>query len=243
MAKSTIGIEEIQILFETAEKLYNGELLHKDAVAFLETKGINPNSAGDYLNNYARLVEGRFFPRTMNILATNYYLENILKNKGVVVLRKALDSLMQHIDYYEDIRNANMKSLRNILIEYQSKYGLGEIADTYFNENLDEVIILEGAVKTIKVNVYERSAYARKQAIQYHGCKCVVCGFDFETVYGVIGKGFIHIHHLKELSEIKEEYELDYKNDLVPVCPNCHSMLHRKSPALTIEELKSMINS
>lgn len=243
MAKSTIGIEEIKILFETAEKLYDGELLHKDAVAFLVTKDINPNSAGDYLNNYARLVEGRSFPRTMNILATNYYLENILKNKGVVVLRKALDALMQHIDYYEDIQNTNMKGLRNILKEYESKYGVGEITDTYFSESLDEVKVVEGATKTIKVNVYERSAYARKQAVEFHGCICAVCGFDFEAIYGIIGKGFIHIHHLKELSEIKEKYELDYKNDLVPVCPNCHSMLHKESPALTIEELKKRLKS
>jgi len=45
------------------------------------------------------------------------------------------------------------------------------------------------------------------------------------------------------LEDIKDEYEVDPINDLRPVCPNCHAMLHRKKPPLTIEELETIINS
>ncbi len=60
--------------------------------------------------------------------------------------------------------------------------------------------------------------------------------------YGQIGEGFIHVHHLKPLSEIGQEYEVDPIEDLRPVCPNCHAMLHRKKPPYTIEQLKDLIH-
>ena len=59
--------------------------------------------------------------------------------------------------------------------------------------------------------------------------------------YGELGRDYIHVHHLKPLADIKDEYELDAVKDLRPVCPNCHSMLHRRTPALSIEELTELV--
>jgi 5-methylcytosine-specific restriction protein A len=97
--------------------------------------------------------------------------------------------------------------------------------------------VFEGARQTITVNVYERDPVARLRCIQHWGLKCSVCSFDFVAVYGELGKGFIHVHHLKPLGEIGVQYELDPINDLRPVCPNCHAMLHRARPALSLEQL------
>ena len=101
----------------------------------------------------------------------------------------------------------------------------------------------EGAVRQITSNKYERNPQARKVCIEKYGTKCCVCGFDFETVYGKIGKDFIHVHHLTQVSTAKTEYEINPIEDLRPVCPNCHSMIHRTKTALTIEELKEKINN
>ncbi|NEU83786.1 DUF3427 domain-containing protein [Nostoc sp. UIC 10630] len=101
----------------------------------------------------------------------------------------------------------------------------------------------EGSIKQIAVNVYERNPDARQKCIKHYGVICQVCGFSFEGVYGVIGEGYIHIHHLKPLSEIGKEYEIEPKKDLRPVCANCHAMIHRKKPAYTIDELKSIIRN
>lgn len=106
----------------------------------------------------------------------------------------------------------------------------------------DETRYVEGAVRTIWVNVYERDEGARAECIAHYGLACAVCGFDFETIYGSIGKGFIHVHHLKPLSEIRQEYEVNPVADLRPVCPNCHAMLHRRKPdPYSIEELRDLI--
>jgi len=99
----------------------------------------------------------------------------------------------------------------------------------------------EGASKTISVNIYERNSDARTKCIEKYGYKCVVCSFDFEKFYGSIGKKYIHVHHIIPLAEIKKEYQLDPLKDLVPLCPNCHAMIHRTQPTLTIQQLKEYL--
>lgn len=96
----------------------------------------------------------------------------------------------------------------------------------------------EGAVKAVTVNAYERDTKARAACLAKHGYGCEVCGINFGRVYGTIGQGFIHVHHKKPLATMRGEYELDPINDLVPVCPNCHAMLHTSDPPLSVEELK-----
>ncbi len=99
----------------------------------------------------------------------------------------------------------------------------------------------EGARKTVRVNAYERDPRARKACILHHGTVCVVCGFDFESTYGRLGKGFIRVHHSNPLALTDGEYELDPVNDLRPVCPNCHAMLHRPEKLLSITELVALV--
>lgn len=99
----------------------------------------------------------------------------------------------------------------------------------------------EGATRQISVNCYERNPYARQRCIEHYGCRCAVCGFDFEQVYGELGGGFIHVHHVKPLSEIGQEYRIDPIADLRPVCPNCHAMIHHGSDMMSIEDLRRKI--
>lgn len=109
--------------------------------------------------------------------------------------------------------------------------------DNIFPEEAEtERIFSEGAVKTVTVNYYERDSQAREVCINHFGLRCRVCKMDFEETYGDIGKGFIHVHHLKPLHEIGKEYKLKPLDDLRPVCPNCHAMLHKRKPAYSIEE-------
>jgi 5-methylcytosine-specific restriction protein A len=111
-------------------------------------------------------------------------------------------------------------------------------------EVLPSATYREGAVTRIEVNRYERDPKARAQAIAHHGLDCVVCGFNFEVAYGPeLGREFIHVHHLRELASLPDGYEVDPVADLVPVCANCHSMLHRKRPALTPAQLRRRLRS
>lgn len=100
---------------------------------------------------------------------------------------------------------------------------------------------VEGAVQSIIVNAYERNPKARAACLDYYGFLCQACGFNFEEKYGKLGKGFIHVHHVVPLAEIGQQYEVDPLRDLVPLCANCHAMIHREIPALTLSELKLII--
>lgn len=102
--------------------------------------------------------------------------------------------------------------------------------------------VFEGAKKSVTVNVYERDPNARHKCTKHWGVACVVCGFDFLNRYAALGEGFFHVHPLKPLAGIGERYELDPINDPRPVCPICHAMLHRASPALSIETLQAPVN-
>jgi hypothetical protein len=99
---------------------------------------------------------------------------------------------------------------------------------------------LEGAVYQVTISRYERSPEARISCLVHHGYTCAVCAFDFAKVFGPLGQGVIHVHHLIALSEISESYVVDPVNDLVPLCPNCHQMAHRRDPAFTPDELRKM---
>ncbi|MEX2515469.1 MAG: HNH endonuclease [Gammaproteobacteria bacterium] len=66
--------------------------------------------------------------------------------------------------------------------------------------------------------------------------------FHFENFYGELGSKYIHVHHLTPLSEVGAEYEVDPVNDLRPVCPNCHAMLHKRNPPFSIDELSDIIS-
>lgn len=99
----------------------------------------------------------------------------------------------------------------------------------------------EGSVKQVLVNFYERDPKARKKCLEHYGLNCIICGFNFAKTYGKLGEGFIHVHHLRQISEIGEKYEVDPIKDLRPVCPNCHAMIHRSSPPYSIQEIKEKL--
>jgi predicted HNH restriction endonuclease len=162
---------------------------------------------------------------------------------------KDVDTLYkQNILSIKESIKSNVIEEKNTIDKPSKKDNL-TIVDNELNNILPEEInleesskLIEGAKKYIVINVYERDSKARAKCIEYYGTKCFICKFDFEEVYGEVGKGFIHVHHLKPLSEIEDEYEVDPINDLIPVCPNCHAIFHKRRPSYSIEEIQNFIS-
>lgn len=98
----------------------------------------------------------------------------------------------------------------------------------------------EGKSKEVSLTLFERNPAARKKSLEYHGFSCKICGFNFEESFGEVGRGFIHVHHINPISTRAQEYEINPIEDLIPVCPNCHAMIHSKIPAYSIEEIKNI---
>jgi len=120
------------------------------------------------------------------------------------------------------------------------KSGMQPTPTPHVGDHLDERFLEEGKAEKVKVNRYERNRMARRVCIERWGCQCAVCDMSFSEVYGEIGDGFIHVHHLTPLGSIGDSYTVDPVRDLRPVCPNCHAMLHRREPPFGIEELRRL---
>lgn len=99
----------------------------------------------------------------------------------------------------------------------------------------------EGALTHVAVNRYERSPANRAAAIAVHGAICASCGFDFARFYGALGDGFIEVHHRTPVSLMGKSYVIDPVKDLVPLCSNCHQMVHREDPPVIAEKLREML--
>lgn len=103
----------------------------------------------------------------------------------------------------------------------------------------------EGTLKRVFVNSYERSKRARRECLNHYGRKCYACGIDPNKTFAFLGKlkvdfdnGIIQVHHKIPLSQIPRAYKIDPIKDLVPLCPNCHSIVHLQDPPISVENIK-----
>lgn len=107
-----------------------------------------------------------------------------------------------------------------------------------------ETSFTEGNQTQRWATTYERNPQLRIAAINTHGVVCMGCGFDFEAKYGAIGSGFIEVHHTKPISSLGGATTVNPATDLIVLCSNCHSIVHRKRPSpLSLESLKASIKS
>ena len=100
----------------------------------------------------------------------------------------------------------------------------------------------DGALTTVQTNRYERDRRNRAAAIAIHGTACKGCGLEMGTRYGPVAAGFVEIHHITPVSQLGAGYVIDPVRDLVPLCPNCHAVAHRRDPPLTVNEISLLLN-
>jgi predicted HNH restriction endonuclease len=100
---------------------------------------------------------------------------------------------------------------------------------------------LEGALRQVTVNAYERNPEAREACLRRYGRSCVICGFNFLRTYGAEAADYIQVHHIKPIARAGGAYALNPIKDLRPVCPNCHAVIHRRDPPFEIAEVKRML--
>jgi len=169
------------------------------------------------------------------------------KNDGVYV-EVIPDS--QKSNYWRNgVRPADESVFDSILSEiystkdsFPSSNALDELDLNDANNGLESGT--EGQATSSYGTTYERNPKYRRQAIAIHGCSCIACGFNFGEVYGDYAEGFIHIHHIIPVSQLDVPTSIDPETDLVPLCANCHSVVHRrKAQTLSVEELKVLINA
>lgn len=129
------------------------------------------------------------------------------------------------------------------LVEALERYGYSLYREDKYSENDNlESQVRDGLGFLYYSTRYERSPYLREEAIDYHGSICMACGFDFEEVYGDLGRDFIEVHHCVGFRDLAQDQIVDVRTDMVTLCSNCHRMIHRKrTQILTLEELREIL--
>jgi predicted restriction endonuclease len=188
--------------------------------------GLNPNESRGY--------------QAMGIL---HFIGLKDKHKGIfkdLSIQEAIKLLEQQGSDFELVIQCLYRLINQI--EESQKLEKVIIDDIDSEQAEEESYHKDGAVKRYYGKRYERNPENRKKAIEIHGLNCVACGFNFEKVYGERGKDFIEVHHVKPLSTIGKEVVIDPTEDLVPLCSNCHRMIHRrKDEVLSVDELRGIV--
>lgn len=135
--------------------------------------------------------------------------------------------------------------LRQVATAIEHAAEVEGLSDAELAALADEDVFPEGELLTRLhlVRERDRAAVARKKEqvrAETGRLACEACGFDFGSFYGPVGAGFAECHHTLPLAELPGQRGTRLV-DLAIVCANCHRMLHRTRPVMSVERLRSLV--
>lgn len=231
--KKKLKDENAPLALKVANDVYHGKMTYTEGYRWLETNcGFNGSSAADLINNFRYLMNGQSFERKLNRYYANYFLGQIYQMYGTAGLQNALDSLAQHVHYYEDISKSNMQAMREIMYRYSEIVGSGR-------EDLLEQQIIGGEVKAalstpgellMRIQALETTeqeivewkglSFKRKNWIialikELRDHRCQVCGIQIRTKSGGY---YIEAAHITA----KAAGGAETLDNILVLCPNHH---------------------
>lgn len=164
------------------------------------------------------------FMNTLNELKNG----DLIFEEQYLVGKKATDNFKSMNVAWKGTYSAAIKLFNRYMIETEE---ITHFFETDFQYD-------EGNLKDVNSLRYERDSKARKACIKLKGHDCSVCEMNFKEEYGQIGESYIHVHHQKPLHSYDGRDHTSVIDDLYPLCPNCHAMIHRSNPIFSVEEFK-----
>lgn len=195
---------------------------------------VYPDKKSDKNDFFATIDDFTTFDKAVLAKKDSKYLEIIPESRKNNYWRDGVRAIDE--DTYQLILS---QISSNTVSEKKTAYVLDKHL-TGYQDSLES--LSEGKPSKRYVTVFERNSKYRKQAIAIHGDSCFACGFNFGSFYGDYALGYIHIHHIIPISEFEVPKQIDPETDLVPLCANCHSVVHKKKDnTLSIAEIKKII--
>ena len=160
------------------------------------------------------------------------------KSKTYEITQKGIEFLDDNIDNLNVLLNFDYFSVTD---------ALSAINTSGNREFLDEKVIVEGRLSSRSQEYRSRSTTLRDAALEHYSVNgviaCHVCGFDFSRAFPDIGRNTIQIHHLIPISYLRgEELNLsDALGSVCPLCANCHVIVHKEDPPISIQRMQSIL--
>lgn len=232
--------------------------------AFPSPKGFTVRIADDYLSWSAHVVLDDFSRKLANFLGERA----VPKEDEFLAAVKAIEGSTQSCEIFVSGSPLRDETLTGVWTDFEVKLSLSFTPENQL-ERLVEALIyaislpltllqedpldqaplgaphsprLEGESSSVLQNKYERSRLNRAMCLRHHGFSCKACGEKLVHKYGAIAQELIHVHHIKPVSSLGGATLVDPIHDLVPLCPNCHNVIHRVNPPLSLDRLIEVIS-
>lgn len=148
----------------------------------------------------------------------------------------SIEITVRNVDEH-DSANAVANTAKTIMVPLMA--AMAELIG--YDEWTDETPDIEGEVTETLIRKRERSRRNRYLCLSIHGNKCAACGFSPMETFGENGN-IIEVHHLEPVSLLEMPRQYDPVSDLIPLCPNCHRLIHTRRPVpFSLDELKELL--
>ncbi|GGK09139.1 HNH endonuclease [Parabacteroides faecis] len=220
-------------IFNETVAFYQKRYVKNVAKKNLVKLGINENTASRYIGSLDDMLHGEGYKSTMNLSATDYFLQKISDKFGEEKLQKALSALKQHLEYYTSLKDRT-KNSKNGLWEIYYKYrNVTKIEDEDDLEQncLDKIVIKEDIkaivddLMNLKVSdpvsvvinkkVFKRDNKTISQLKYLRGYCCQMCGIQ---ILKADGSFYIEGAHI----DPKKDWGNELPNNILILCPNHH---------------------
>jgi len=244
--RQSIGIRETEAAYSQAVSVWQKEISEADARKYLtDSFNMNNASASDLIRNFAQLLKGEEYHRTLSLLTTRYYFEQIYADFGSASLLSAIRATYSHIAYYENLpTGGGQPGLLKLCSEFEKIANLGDESDgTDPLENLQSDLQrdidrskkdtssarnarLERAdgkseKVVVQTTAYRRNADVIAERLSQANGVCDHCNKPAPFIRKN-GDPYLEVHHTIPLSEHGE----DVLSNTMALCPNCHKEAH-----------------
>lgn len=239
MANTLISEQQVEAACEVASLVFDKKLRHAEGVEILATQhGCNRASAGDFINDFRCLVEGRVFQRAMSAMAMNVFMERIFATRPLAT-SKAVHSLWAHINYYEAHYKTRMHKLRLVVQKFEAKISALATLEHVESElsRLVRVAQLDSSaarrerlskapvipsLRTVTAVVFDRNPDVIAEVLNRAGGVCEGCKKPAPFARVSTGEPYLEVHHRLRLADGGE----DSVSNAIALCPNCHRFAH-----------------
>ena len=231
--------DQVKAAEDIASDVFDKHLTATEGAEILaKVHGLNVNSARDFINDYKYMMHGKLFQRAMSAPAIDYFLTRILDKRGAESHALAVSAVAQHINYYEQLSNVTLHSMRAVL-DRHSKNSVPlqlEAHTAQFAEAVQEslkdtsnarIARLNNAAKLpTKVPVFTyafvRNPDVVAEVLFRASGKCERClkAAPFKRKKDL--QPYLEVHHIVQLSQDGEDTVIN----ALALCPNCHRHLH-----------------
>jgi 5-methylcytosine-specific restriction protein A len=236
--------EQIVAAHDVASDVWDKKLSSNEGADVLASShGLNRNSALNFIADYGHMMQGENFQRAMSAPAVDYFLDRIRDTRGVDALRKALDSMRLHVDYYEGVRKVHLAKMRAVIEKHESRekgfVALSSLEADFqkqLNASLNDTPAkrrarLREAARVprkmhVVTEVYVRNADVVVEVLHRAQGVCERCDQRAPFLRQSNGKPYLEVHHVEQLAHGGE----DTVENAQALCPNCHRELHYGKP-------------